>query len=210
MRMINSKKFAYVNIHKHFFGDYHGEGTPDTMGGHGNAACVKRALELDMGVFQISPFDKGGKLYRPSATVAATIGPELTPISFAALHAWKTQGMHTASVGFARPSDLDEVIEAARIYSQGEKADALLKGAEGRLNDLAVEKLGKEWCEKGMLNIPSCYSEPTDGMAIGHMLWLHNNMKAYGMYEFCKDRYENLEKAAWNKKLSYEENKKKM
>lgn len=115
MRMINSNKFSYVNLHEHFFGDYHAEGTPDSIGGHGNAACVKRALELDMGVFCISPFDKGGKLYRPSATVSAAVGPELSPISFAALHAWKTMGMHTVSVGFARSSDLDEVIEAARI-----------------------------------------------------------------------------------------------
>jgi predicted aldo/keto reductase-like oxidoreductase len=64
MRMINSNKFSYVNIHKHYFGDYHAAGTPDTRGGQGNGAAVKRALELDMGVFQISPFDKGGKLYR--------------------------------------------------------------------------------------------------------------------------------------------------
>eukprot|EP00986_Skeletonema_menzelii_P007073 scaffold2730_cov109-Skeletonema_menzelii.AAC.1 len=95
LRMINSNKFAYVNIHKHYFGDYHAQGTPDTLGGHGNEAAVKRALELDMGVFNISPFDKGGKLYRPSEAVAKAIGPELSPIAFAALHSWKTQGMHT-------------------------------------------------------------------------------------------------------------------
>jgi predicted aldo/keto reductase-like oxidoreductase len=64
MRMINSEKFSYVNIHKHYFGDYHAAGTPDTNGGEGNELAVKRALELDMGVFQISPFDKGGKLFR--------------------------------------------------------------------------------------------------------------------------------------------------
>lgn len=64
MRMIDSEKFSYVNIHKHYFGDYHAAGTPDTKGGEGNRYAVKRALELDMGVFQISPFDKGGKLFR--------------------------------------------------------------------------------------------------------------------------------------------------
>jgi predicted aldo/keto reductase-like oxidoreductase len=86
MRMINSNKFDYVNIHCHYFGSYHAEGTPDTNGGHGNIACVKRALELDMGVFNISPFDKGGKLYKPSNLVAKAIGTKLTPISFASLH----------------------------------------------------------------------------------------------------------------------------
>mmetsp|Transcript_18925 Transcript_18925/g.36807 ORF Transcript_18925/g.36807 Transcript_18925/m.36807 type:complete len:613 (-) Transcript_18925:243-2081(-) len=208
MRMINSEKFEYVNIHKHFFGDYHAAGTPDTMGGQGNAACVKRALELDMGVFQISPFDKGGKLYRPSATVAAAIGPELSPIAFAALHSWKTQKIHTASVGFARPSDLDEVIEAARLYGD-EKSDELLKAAEGKLNEIAIDKLGKDWFEKGLLNVPSCYNSSTDGQSLGQMLWLHNCLTAYGMYEFSSDRYRMLEGTKWTKGKSFEENVKK-
>ena len=174
MRMIDSDKFDYVNLHRHFFGDYHAAGTPDTLGGQGNAACVKRALELDMGVFNISPNDKGGKLYRPSAAVAAAIGPEMSPIAFAALYSWKIEGMHTVSVGFARSSDLDEVIEAARIYADGDKADALVRAAAGRLESLAIDKLGKEWFEKGLLNVPSFYEEESDGMCIGHMLWLHN------------------------------------
>jgi predicted aldo/keto reductase-like oxidoreductase len=208
LRMINSNKFAYVNIHKHYFGDYHAQGTPDTLGGHGNEAAVKRALELDMGVFNISPFDKGGKLYRPSEAVAKAIGPELSPIAFAALHSWKTQGMHTVSVGFARSSDLDEVIEAAKIYAadDGDKADVLVKAAEERLNNLAIEKLGKEWFEKGLLNVPSFYDKPSDGMALGHILWIHNCMTAYGMYEFCNDRYGMLLKTKWVKTKSYEEN----
>lgn len=209
MRMINSNKFSYINIHHHFFGDYHAAGTPDTLGGQGNAACVKRALELDMGVFNISPFDKGGKLYRPSATVAAAIGPDISPIIFAALHSWKAQGMHTVSVGFARSSDLDEVIQAARIYSEGEKADVLMKAAAGRLENHAIAKLGKEWFEKGLLNVPSFYEKSSDGMAIGHMLWLHNCLTAYGMHEFSKDRYGMIEKTSWSKSKSYEENTKK-
>lgn len=210
MRLISSNKFSFVNLHHHFFGDYHAAGTPDTLGGQGNAACVKRALELDMGVFNISPFDKGGKLYRPSAAVAAAIGPEMSPIAFAALHSWKTEGMHTVSVGFARSSDLDEVIEAARIYDMGDdKAGALVKAAQGRLEELAMEKLGKEWFEKGLLNVPSFYERPADGMAIGHMLWLHNCLRAYGMHEFAKDRYGNIESAKWSTSKSYEENVKK-
>lgn len=52
----------HVHTDQHWFhliiSDYHAAGTPDGMGGQGLAACVKRALELDMGVFCISPFDK--------------------------------------------------------------------------------------------------------------------------------------------------------
>ncbi|KAL7553252.1 hypothetical protein ACHAWF_016919 [Thalassiosira exigua] len=212
LRLVESNKFSYVNLHSHHFGDYHAAGTPDGHGGQGNSLAVKRALELDMGVFLISPFDKGGKLYRPTAAVAGAIGPEMSPIAFAALSAWKSRGMHTVSVGFARSSDLDEVIEAARMYAEdGDEAEKLVREAEGRLENLAVEKLGKEWYEKGLVNVPSFYDEVTDGVAIGHMLWLHNCLTAYGMYEYAKDRYGNLEgkNKNWSKSKSYEENAKK-
>jgi predicted aldo/keto reductase-like oxidoreductase len=209
MKMIESNKFDYVNIHCHHFGSYHGEGTPDTKGGHGNLACVKKALELDMGVFQISPFDKGGKLYKPSTAVAKAIGPDLAPISFAALHSWKTLGFHTVSVGFARVSDLDEVLEAACLY-EDEKAMVALQQAETNLKNMSVEKLGQEWHDKGLLNIPSCYKESTTGVAIGHILWLHNVCTAFGMYEFARDRYSNLESTTWNDKKTFAENLDKM
>ena len=207
IKLVASNKFDYVNIHYHYFGSYHGEGTEDTMGGHGNLAALKKALELDMGVFIISPFDKGGKLYKPSAQVARTIGPELTPISFASLHLWKSIGAHTVSVGFARASDLDEVLEAAALY---EAENTAYKGAEERLAMLAEEKLGKDWIEKGLLNIPTCYDERTNGVAVGHLLWLHNLVKSFGMYEFGRDRYKMLEATGWNNKKTFEENIDKM
>jgi predicted aldo/keto reductase-like oxidoreductase len=151
-------------------------------------------------------------LVRPSTTVAAATGPELSPIAFAALHAWKTQGMHTVSVGFARASDLDEVVDAARMFSDMTgKTNDLLKAAESKLEEIAAEKLGKDWYEKGLLNVPSFFTKSSDGMAIGHMLWLHNCLTAYGLYEFAKDRYGMLEapSAKWKKSRTFEENKKK-
>jgi len=135
----------------------------------------------------------------------------MSPIAFAALSAWKTQKIHTVSVGFARSSDLDEVVEAAVLYAKGDEADKLLEAAESRLTDLAIEKLGKDWHEKGLLNIPSYYESKTDGIAIGHCLWLHNCLTAYGMLEFSRDRYSNIEGASakWSKTKTFEENKKK-
>ena len=57
--------------------------------------------------------------------------------------------MHTISVGFARASDLDEVVDAARMFADTTgKTDQLLKAAETKLNSIAEEKLGKEWYEK--------------------------------------------------------------
>ena len=70
-------------------------------------------------------------MYCPPASVATAIGPDKPPIAFTILRSWRTQGMHTVSVGFARSSDLDEIVEAARIYAKGNMADVLLKEVEG-------------------------------------------------------------------------------
>lgn len=214
MALINTGHFEYVNLHYHYFGSYHGSGTSDTLGGEGNLACVKRALELDMGVFNISPIDKGGKLFRPSKLCASLIGHELTPISFALLYGWKKVGFHTASIGLARPSDLDEVLFAAKLMAMDEAksldVDSLIDKATLRLEARSKDILGEEWMRQGLLNLPSCFEEASDGIAIGHILWLHNLLSCYGMYEYCRDRYKSLVAAKWDKKKSFEENKKNM
>lgn len=168
-------------------------------------ACVKRALELDMGVFQISPVDKGGKLYQPSKDVISLVGRDLTPIAFALLFGWKTIGLHTSSVGVARPSDLDEVLNAARMFALSNSEDVFQKALD-RLNERAVETVGNEWVEKGLLNLPSFMEKCTDGIAIGHILWLHNLLSSYGMYDFCHERYQSLVNASWDKKKSFQDN----
>ena len=210
MRLIESNKFDYVNLHYHYFGDYHAEGTPNYQG-HGNLECVKKALELDMGVFNISPIDKGGRLYNPSATVARLIGTKMSPIAFAALYSWKTAEMHTISVGFARIADLDEMFEAVEMLTKNDEIDILLKGVENRLTKHAEEKLGKEWVEKGLLNLPSFFDESVKGMGLGHVLWCYNMIHAYGMFETANQRYSNLEKFnQWDNKKTFEDNIKAM
>ena len=207
IELVNSEKFDYINIHAHYFGDYHGEGSDNTLGGHGNKAIVKRALELDMGVFNISPLDKGGMVYCPSKTVARTIGPEMSPISFACLNSWKTQQFHTVSVGFARPSDIEEALKAAKIFAEG-KFETALNEVEQRLDAQKEKALGKDWNEKGLLNLPTCEEAEAHGSAIGHVLWVHNLMKAFGMYDFCLARYDQLEQTSWNNKKPFSENEK--
>ena len=170
---------------------------------------MQRAIELDMGVFQISPFDKGGKLYRPSKECALTLGNETTPIEFAALYAWKKVGIHTSSVGFGRPSDLDEVMNAARIMALGNE-NSLLEKSLDRMKLHFEEKVGKDWSEKGLLNLPNCFDSSSHGIALGQILFLHDLLVGYGMYEFCKDRYMGLETTKWDKqwdnKKSFEQN----
>ena len=64
-----------------------------------------------MGVFIISPTDKGGHLHTPSQRLLELCDP-LHPIVFNDLFCLRDPRVHTISVGAARPSDLDLHLEA--------------------------------------------------------------------------------------------------
>ena len=72
LKAINTGKFDYVNLHFHFVGSYTASGG---TGSEGNAACLDAAAAHDMGMFIISPYDKGGALYKPSKTLAREAVP---------------------------------------------------------------------------------------------------------------------------------------
>ena len=63
-----------------------------------------------------------------------------------------------------------------------------------------------------LLNIPSFYEEPSNGIALGHILWCYNVLKAYGLYDFAQERYNNMETAfpskSWKKDKTFAENAK--
>lgn len=133
----------------------------------------------------------------------------MTPIEFALLSAWKHFGHHTASVSFGRPADIEDALVAARMFEQ-KGIDDELKAADQRMQLQMEKELGKDWKKKGLLNLPSCEEEITNGTAMGHVLWLYNLMKSFGMYDFCATRYKNLLKCAWNDKKTFEYNRKNM
>ena len=63
---IESGAFEYVNLHYHVIGSYTSTGTAAAVSDaryNGNLAAVEAAEKRGMGVFIISPFDKGGKLF---------------------------------------------------------------------------------------------------------------------------------------------------
>eukprot|EP01045_Picozoa_sp_COSAG04_P034089 COSAG04_NODE_7317_length_1148_cov_1.228789_1_plen_296_part_01 len=62
--VINTGKFDYVNLHYHYIGSYTASGSGDAP--NANSRAIVAAKKHDMGMFIISPYDKGGFLYRPS------------------------------------------------------------------------------------------------------------------------------------------------
>ena len=65
---IETGAFDYVNLHWYFVNDF-------------TWPAVEAATRHDMGVFIISPSDKGGKLYEPPGKLVTLCAP-LTPIAF--------------------------------------------------------------------------------------------------------------------------------
>lgn len=168
-RAIETGKFAYVNLHYDFIGSYTASGSGPTAGCR---ECVEAAAARDMGIFIISPYDKGGKLYKPSAKFArlcsgddsdiATPGgcsSRLGPIEFNSLWLWMhSPPAHTLVVGAARPSDLDRACDTAR-WADADRAGAekALRDAEARLVIAAKDAVGEEWYATWSDGLPDCY-----------------------------------------------------
>src|SRR5437016_5577469 len=86
---VNSGEFDYLNVHWYFVNDL-------------NWPAIEAARAMDMGVFIISPNDKGGKLYDPPRKLVELCAP-LTPMQFNDLYCLAREQVHTLSCGASKP-----------------------------------------------------------------------------------------------------------
>jgi hypothetical protein len=225
LQLINTNVFEYVNLHYHYFGSYTASG--GGKDGDGNLDCVKLLHDKNMGIFVISPFDKGGRLYTPSHQLRSLTLPDMEPMSFASYWTWNhhrivndgvSNGsstssplplLHTYTVGAGRPSDLDQPAVAAYLHmTQNELVVSKLNRVVQRLNKHRNQVLGEDWVNswwKGLPKSDKCSSL----VEHNQIVWMYNNIKAFGMYEFAKARYNSLELnyyGKWNDELSPSEN----
>lgn len=68
-------------VHYQFLGSYTASGDGDGED-EGNLANIRLAHKHDMGVFIISPYDKGGKVYAPSHLCRELMLPEMEPMEY--------------------------------------------------------------------------------------------------------------------------------
>jgi predicted aldo/keto reductase-like oxidoreductase len=87
--------FEFVNLHYYYFFQR-------------NWGAVQLAAASDMGVFIISPNDKGGQLFNPPAILRELTAP-LTPIQFNARFCLRTPFVHTLSFGMTEPMHVEEM-----------------------------------------------------------------------------------------------------
>lgn len=171
---IRSDEFDYVNLHWYFVNDL-------------NRACVAEAAQRDMGVFIISPNDKGGKLYLELPRLRALCAP-LTPMQFNDLYCLARPEVHTLSLGAARPSDFDEHIAGLEHY---ERAAAVVGPIERRLREELERVHGAEWCRRWWVGLPEYFAVP-GGVNLVEILRIWTYAKAFDLVDWAKFRYNML------------------
>ena len=152
-----------------------------------NAAAIEAARARDMGVFIISPTDKGGKLYDPSPELVELCRP-LHPIVFNDLWCLQNPDVHTLSVGASKPEDFDLHVEA--VERMGE-AEELLPPIVERLREAMREATGDADPEHGVWGLPDHRGAP-QGLNLPVMLWLRNLAAGWGMTEYGRMRFNLL------------------
>ncbi len=166
MDAISTDEFESVNLHYYLIN-------------RRNRPAVELAASKDMGVFIISPTDKGGQLYNPPARLAGVCAP-YSPIELNQRWLLAQPGVHTLSVGASRPEEFDaHLIGVSRDGALSpDETEALAK------LDGAMKVLGDTYCSF----CHECLPCPED-VHIPEILRLRNLALAYDMTEFGRYRY---------------------
>ncbi|PSB32669.1 aldo/keto reductase [Stenomitos frigidus] len=165
--------FEFVNLHYTYFFQR-------------NAPAIAFAQAKDMGVFIISPADKGGLLYTPSETLEQLCQP-FSPLELNYRFLLSDPRMTTLSVGAANASELALPLAAAdRVEPLSPEEVAVFE----RLEDHQANALGNDRCSQCYACLPC-----PEGIHIPEVLRLRNLAIGYDMTQFGQYRYQMFENA---------------
>ncbi|MBF2097004.1 MAG: aldo/keto reductase [Gloeomargaritaceae cyanobacterium C42_A2020_066] len=170
---IQSGQFAFVNL---LYSLFHPRNRP----------AVALAADQDMGVFIISPSDKGGQFFTPPSRLVDLCAP-YPP--WAVNYRWLLSDprITTLSLGAAHPAELDAPLAwGEQIGPLTENECAVLD----RLAQVQADALGSDQCHQCHACLPC-----PEAIAIPDILRLRNLAVAYDMTGFGKYRYAMLENA---------------
>lgn len=171
LKAIASDQFDYLNLHWYFIRQ-------------DNRPAIEAATAHDMGVFVISPTDKGGHLHSPSQRLCELCAP-FHPIVFNDLFCLSAPGIHTISVGAAGPQDLALHLEAVALLP---RAGELLPPILDRHEQARREALGEEWLASWDRGLPAWQDTP-GRINLPVLLWLHNLLEAWDLEAYGRARY---------------------
>ncbi|MBD2136527.1 aldo/keto reductase [Anabaena sp. FACHB-1237] len=170
---INTDLFQFVNLHYYYFFQR-------------NAPAIALAKQKDMGVFIISPADKGGKLYTPPETLIELCQP-LTPLALNYRFLLSDERITTLSIGPGKPEELIAPLKIADDVTElNEEEMKIFK----RLSNQQDYILQSDKCSQCYACLPC-----PENIHIPEVLRLRNLAVAYDMSDYGKYRYGMFENA---------------
>jgi predicted aldo/keto reductase-like oxidoreductase len=174
--MIATDAFDYVNLHWYFMN-------------RTNWRAVEAGARHDMGVFIISPTEKGGCLHQPSEKLSEFTAP-LSPMVFNDLFCLIHPEVHTISIGAARPTDFDEHLKIVKLLEQRETGD-LVRGIARRLEEEFQRIHGSTMPPHWDRDLP-VFGEVPGGINLQEIVRLWSLDRAFDMQAYGKLRYNLL------------------
>jgi uncharacterized protein len=171
LQAIQTGLFEFVNLHYYYFFQR-------------LAPAIAAAHAKDMGIFIISPGDKGGQLFTPPAKLLELCQP-YHPLNLT--YRWLLQDARvtTLSVGAAVPAELDLPLGTSLEAWSAEELVVI-----DRLQAHLQTELDTDFCSQ----CHACLPCPED-INIPEILRLRNLAMAYEMVDYGKYRYRMLENA---------------
>ncbi len=167
---VNTGLFDFVNLHYYYFFQR-------------NRAAVDEAARRDMGVFIISPNDKGGQLFFAPDSLKMNCQP-ITPIQWNARFCLSTPAVHTLTFGMNEASHFTEM--------QGIMAGGKVPWSE-------TDQKTKDILDKKVRDMPyhdiDAYAipNPKSRINIPEVLRFRKLWKCYDMETYCYYRYNSFE-----------------
>lgn len=165
---IETGLFDFVNLHYYYFFQR-------------NKPAIDAAAKRDMGVFIISPNDKGGQLFKAPQKVKDAVNP-LTPIQWNARFCLQNPDIHTLTFGITEASHFEEM---KGIFQTNEIWSAQEENCKQILDSFLTDDPYSGFDGYQLENDPS-------GLNIPELLRLRMLWKCYDMLEFGKYRYKTM------------------
>ena len=170
---INTDFFEFVYLHYYYFFQRH-------------APAIQLAAEKDMGIFIISPADKGGRLYTPPQTLTDLCQP-YSPLELNYRFLLADSRITTLSIGPANPDELRQPLRIADY--DGELTSAEISAFQKLENHQKVA-LQTDKCSQCYACLPC-----PENINIPEVLRLRNLAVAYDMKDYGQYRYGMFENA---------------
>ena len=169
LQALNTNLFSFVNLHYYYFFQR-------------NILALQLAKKKDIGVFIISPNEKGGLLWKPSKKVEETCHP-LTAIEFNGRFCLSHPEITTLSMGIHEPEHFAQNLS---ILNEADYASPGMLDIQAKM-DISLSKISSLCTLCG-----ECLPCPEE-INIPEVLRFHNLLEAYNMKDYGEFRYNMFE-----------------